>query len=420
MSASAGSTGVVIVALACNLGIAAAKFAAAAWSGSSAMLSEAIHSLVDTSNQGLLLIGLKRAQRPADARHPFGYAKELYFWSFIVAILLFSIGAGIAIYEGVDKLLHPHPMEHVEVLYAVLGVSLVLEAISTWRCVAEFNNRRGTTPWFAALRGSKDPALYTVLLEDVAALAGLAVAFLGVLAADQFKFAQADAIASIVIGLILAGVAAFMSIETKALLIGEAASEDVQAGLRACIAAELAPAGAITAIHAIKTMHLGPEDILVAASVDFEDSETARRVEATNARIEAAIKARYPAVRQLFLEVRGQPAAVHDAPPVAVAVEPVAVAARSVATPASPSMPPTPASPPAPVEAAITPRPPAAAPALQPPAVSPAPVRLANLKPAPPVGRTPSKMTKPPPVPQPDTDGTQPLSRKAKKRQKRR
>ncbi len=309
-----GSTTVVAVALACNLGIAIAKFAAAGWSGSSAMLSEAIHSLVDTSNQGLLLIGIKRSQRPADDRHPFGYAMELYFWSFIVAILLFSMGAGVAIYEGIDKLAHPHPIDHALIIYAILGVSFILEAISTVQGVREFNSRRGTTPWLQALRNSKDPALYTVLLEDTAALAGLAVAFLGVLAADQFGMTNADGIASIVIGLILALVAAFMCVETKSLLIGEAAHLTVQSGLKAIITTEVGPGKPITAINAIKTMHLGPNDILVAASVDFNDDESAQTVELTNARIEAAIKAKYPAVRQLFLEVKSSSAVASRSP----------------------------------------------------------------------------------------------------------
>lgn len=302
-----GSTTVVAIALACNLGIAVAKFTAAAWSGSSAMLSEAIHSLVDTSNQSLLLVGLKRSQRPADERHPFGYGMELYFWSFIVATVLFSLGAGVAIYEGVDKLLHPHGIEHVNILYAVLGVSMVLEGISTYQAVKEFNSRRNGAPWLGALRSSKDPSLYTVLLEDCAAIAGLTVALAGVIATDQFGIAQADGAASIVIGVILALVAAFMSIETKALLIGEAADPDVLAGLHETISAETGAGKPITRINSIKTMHLGPEDILVAASVDFEDGQSARSVEATNGRLEAAIKARYPAVRQLFLEVKGTP-----------------------------------------------------------------------------------------------------------------
>lgn len=271
------------------------------------MLSEAIHSLVDTSNQALLLLGIKRSKRPADERHPFGYGMELYFWSFIVAIVLFSLGAGVAIYEGVDKLLHPHGMDHVNILYAVLGVSLVLEGISTYQAVKEFNSRRNGAPWIRALRSSKDPSLYTVLLEDLAALAGLTIALAGVIAADKFGIAQADGVASIVIGLLLALVAIFMSIETKALLIGEAAEPDVQAGLREAILVETGAGKPITQIHAIKTMHLGPDDILVVASVDFEDGQTARSVEATNGRIEAAIKTRYPAVRQLFLEVKGGP-----------------------------------------------------------------------------------------------------------------
>lgn len=299
-----GSTTVVAIALACNLGIATAKFVAAAWSGSSAMLSEAIHSLVDTSNQALLLVGIKRSQRPADDRHPFGYGMELYFWSFIVAIVLFSLGAGVAIYEGVDKLLHPHPIAHANILYIVLGVSLVLEGISTFQCVGEFNSRRGKMPWLAALRTSKDPSLYTVLLEDCAALAGLTIAFVGVVAADQFGIEQADGVASIVIGVLLAMVAAFMSIETKALLIGEAAEPSVLAGLRAIIAHETGKGKPISAINNIKTMHLGPEEILVVASVDFEDGQLASSVEATNARLELAIKSAYPAVRQLCLEVR--------------------------------------------------------------------------------------------------------------------
>ncbi|MEQ1697354.1 MAG: cation diffusion facilitator family transporter [Hyphomicrobiaceae bacterium] len=316
-----GSTTVVAIALVCNLGIATAKFVAAGMSGSSAMLSEAIHSLVDTSNQGLLLIGIKRSKRPADDRHPFGYGMELYFWSFIVAIVLFSLGAGVAIYEGVDKLLHPHGMDHVNILYAVLAVSLVLESISTYQAVKEFNSRRNGAPWIGALRASKDPSLYTVLLEDLAALAGLTIALAGVIAADKFGIAQADGIASIVIGLLLAMVAIFMSIETKALLIGEAAEPDVQAGLREAILAETGAGKPITQIHTIKTMHLGPEDILVVASVDFEDGQSARSVEATNGRIEAAIKTRYPAVRQLFLEVKAGPERVTET--LAPVIEPV-------------------------------------------------------------------------------------------------
>lgn len=302
--AATGSTTVVIAALAGNGCIAIAKLAAAAWTGSAAMLSEAIHSIADTANQGLLLLGLGRAARPPDERHPFGYAKELYFWAFVVAILLFSLGAGVAIYEGVDKLLHPHPTGDPTVNYVVLGLAILFEAASTYVAVREFNRRRGEESAMAALRTSKDPALYTVLLEDLAALAGLFVALAGISAAHLLGWQEADAIASIAIGLILGGVAAFMAIETKALLIGEAAAPEVIAAIRGLVEAEIGTSGPVTAINELRTMHLGPEDVLVAASLDFRDGETARAVEATVARLETRIKARFPFVRHLFLEVQ--------------------------------------------------------------------------------------------------------------------
>lgn len=304
--AAGGSTSVVLVALGCNLGIAVAKFVAAAWTGSSAMLSEAIHSLVDTSNQGLLLHGLKRAERPADARHPFGYSKELFFWSFIVAILLFSMGAGVSLYEGVMKLLSPHPIESAGINYIVLAVAIALEGVSTWKAVSAFNSKRGEAGMLAALRASKDPALFTVVLEDLAAMAGLVVALSGVMAADLLGIIEADGIASIIIGLLLASVAAFMSIEIKALIIGEAASAAVTAGLKHLVLTETGPGRPIRAINEIRTMHLGPEDVLVAASVDFQDGETAKSVEATTGRLDRAIRAKFPSVRHLFLEVQSE------------------------------------------------------------------------------------------------------------------
>jgi cation diffusion facilitator family transporter len=304
-----GSTGVVVVALAANLGIAVAKFVAAAWTGSSAMLAEAIHSLVDTGNQGLLLLGIKRSQRPADAVHPFGYAKELYFWGFVVAVLLFSLGAGVAIYEGIDKLLRPHPITDPLVNYAVLAVAFVLEAISANKAIGEFNRRRGNVPAGVALRASKDPALFTVLLEDIAALIGLIIAAIGVGISHATGSPTADGYASILIGLVLGMVAAFMSIEIRSLIIGEAASPAVRRDIQEAILAELAPGRPIRAINEIRTMHLGPTDILVVASVDFEDDETAASIEAAVARIEATIRTHTPAVRRIFIE--GQSARDH-------------------------------------------------------------------------------------------------------------
>lgn len=309
--AAAGSTSVVVVALACNLGIALAKFTAAAWTGSSAMLSEAIHSLVDTSNQVLLLHGIRRSRRPADAFHPFGYSKELYFWSFVVAILLFSLGAGVAIYEGVEKLIDPHPVTDPLVNYVVLAVAFILEGFSAARAVKEFNGRRGAMPALVALRASKDPALFTVLLEDAAALIGLTIAAIGIAVSDITGSPTADGYASIMIGLLLGAVAAFMSIEIRSLIIGEAASPAVLQDIRSAIAAEQGPGRPIRAINDIRTMHLGPTDILVAASVDFEDGETAETIEAVTSRIERAIKARHPAVRRFFME--GQSSADHAA-----------------------------------------------------------------------------------------------------------
>lgn len=303
-----GSTGVVLVALACNLGIAVAKFAAAAFTQSSAMLSEAIHSLVDTSNQALLLIGLKRAKRPPDARHPFGYSMEIYFWSFIVAILLFSLGAGVAIYEGVDKLLHPHPIYAPYILYGVLGVSVVLEGISTYKAISEFNKQRNGRGLIAALRSSKDPSLFAIVLEDVAALIGLSIALIGVMFAHLGGYEQADGIASIFIGLVLAAVAVFVATETKSLIVGESVAADVDQGMRAIIGAEIGAKKPIRALNEFRTMHLGPSDVLVAASVDFHDGETAATVEAVSARLERAIKARYPQVRFLFIEVQSEEA----------------------------------------------------------------------------------------------------------------
>jgi cation diffusion facilitator family transporter len=303
--AADGSVKVVFAALACNGLIAVSKFVAASITGSAAMLAEALHSVADTANQGLLLLGMRRARRPADRRHPFGYSKELYFWSFVVAILLFSMGAGVSLYEGIQKLLRPHPIEHAFVNYIVLSVAIVFELASTYVAVSEFNARRGTMGPLTALRSSKDPALFTVVLEDLAALIGLIVALVGILVADLLGWLPADAIASIAIGCVLAGVAAFMSLETKSLLIGEAASPEVVAGVRRLIEAEAAASGAIKRVHAIRTMHLGPEDVLLTARIDFDDAVSAARVEGIVGELERTIKARYPEIRQLFLAAEG-------------------------------------------------------------------------------------------------------------------
>ncbi len=309
--AAGGSRSVVLVALAANLAIAIAKFAAAAWTRSSAMLSEAIHSLVDTSNQALLLYGLNRARRPADSRHPFGYSKELYFWSFVVAVLLFSMGAGVSLYEGIDKLRNPHPISDFWVNYLVLGIAVALEGLSAYKAMTAFNSHRGSRGWLAALRASKDAALFTVLLEDVAAVTGLLIALLALLCVQFLGWEQADAVASLLIGMLLATVAAFMSVEIKSLLVGEAVNPKVLAGIERIIKSEVGPRGPLIAINEIRTMHLGPEDVLVAASVDAIDGIPAEEVERVTSELERAIKEKYPAVRRLFIET--QSVAAHKA-----------------------------------------------------------------------------------------------------------
>lgn len=305
--ASGGSKTVIVIALGCNLGIAAAKFVAAAWTLSSAMLSEAIHSLVDTANQGLLLFGISRAKLPADDQHPFGYGKEIYFWSFIVAMVLFSLGAGVAVYEGVLKVLNPHPLQNVGVLYAVLAVAMCLEGYSLLKAVHEFNARPEARHGFIeALRRSKDPSLFAIVLEDLAAMLGLTIALCGTLVAHLGGLDKADGVASILIGLVLAGVAAFMSIEIKSLIVGEAASRVVQAGIREIVASEIGADRPIRKINDLRTMHLGPHDVLVTASVDFQDGISARTVEDATGRLQAAIKSRFPEVRHLFIEVQSE------------------------------------------------------------------------------------------------------------------
>lgn len=302
--AAAGSTTVVVIALGANLGIAIAKFAASIYTGSSAMFSEAIHSLVDSGNQGLMLFGIKRSARPADDKHPFGYSKELYFWSFVVAILLFSLGAGISIYEGVDKLRHPHAIDHIHIIYMVLGIAILLEGYATYKAYKEFNKRRRGRGMLTALRQSKDPALFAILLEDFGAIVGLIVAMIGVSIAYYGGYEAADGIASIVIGCVLAMIAVFMAFEIKALIVGEAADVETQRGIMSIIKSEYGSGKPIRAINEVRTMHLGPTDILVAASVDFQDGIPAEDVEAATERIETAVKDRYPDVRRLFLEAQ--------------------------------------------------------------------------------------------------------------------
>lgn len=296
-----GSKKVIYAALAGNALIAATKFGAAAYTGSSAMLSEAVHSLVDTGNQGLLLLGIKRSRRPADDSHPFGYGLELYFWAFVVAILIFGLGSGISFYEGITKLVNPHPVTSFTVNYIVLGLAMVFEAVA-WRIAyREFNRVRGRAGFVEAVRRSKDPTVFTVLFEDTAAMLGLIAAFAGVLATHLWQIHWADATASLVIGAILAITAAGLAYETKSLLTGEAASRATVDTIRQT--AREAPG--VLDVNEVKTIHLGPNDILLNLSLELRPDVSIAEAEDTVGDLELKIRRRFPAIKQIMIEVQG-------------------------------------------------------------------------------------------------------------------
>lgn len=293
---------VIYAALVGNLLIAAAKFGGSLYTGSSAMLSEAIHSLVDSGNQGLLLYGLKRSQRPADERHPFGYGAELYFWAFVVAIMIFAVGAGVSIYEGVLKILEPHPITDPFINYIVLGAAIVFEGVAWTLALREFSGKRRGRGWLKTVQDSKDPTLFTVLFEDSAAMLGLIVALVGIALAQALELPWLDGAASVTIGLILAGTAAFLAYECKGLLIGEAADPRLVEGAKRMIGKE----PAVQNLNDIRSLHLGPTDILLTISLDFRDSLPAGEVETTVFRLERQIKAQYPEVKRVYIEAQSR------------------------------------------------------------------------------------------------------------------
>ena len=295
---ASGSKKVIYAALVGNAGIAVTKFIATAMTGSSAMLAEAIHSVVDTGNQLLLLWGIKRAARPADAQFPLGHGKEVYFWSFVVAILIFAVGAGVSVYEGIKHLLHPNPVEHVGVSYIVLSIAMVFEGGAWWFALRGFRATKGSRGYFEAVRAGKDPTLFVVLFEDSAALLGLVVAFIGIGLGQLTGNPYFDGGASVVIGLILATVASLLAWETKGLLIGEAADPEVQRRIREIISTH----PGIKTLNELITMHMGPQNILVNVSVDFADELSSNAVEAAAADINRWIKQAVPDVRRVFIE----------------------------------------------------------------------------------------------------------------------
>ncbi|MEJ2088136.1 MAG: cation diffusion facilitator family transporter [Gammaproteobacteria bacterium] len=295
----AGSSKTAIyAALVGNTLIAATKFVAASISGSAAMFSEGIHSLVDTGNQVLLLHGLKRAEKPPSAQFPFGHGKEVYFWSFVVAILIFGLGAGISLYQGWTHLSHPEPMTNVTLNYIVLGAAVVFEGGALLLALREFNLSRGTTGVLDAVRGGKDPSLFVVVFEDSAALLGLLVAVVGVFLFEMTGDPIYDASASIGIGLILALTAAWLAYESKGLLIGESASPEIVAAIAKIPEAD----DRVLTINEVSTLHMGPSHVIVTLSVDFVDGIDSSEVERAVTQLNRAIKAIDPTIRRVFIE----------------------------------------------------------------------------------------------------------------------
>jgi cation diffusion facilitator family transporter len=289
---------VVYVGIAGNALVTLTKFAAAAITQSSAMLSEAVHSLVDTGNQLLMLYGLKRSALPPDAEHPLGHGREVYFWTFVVSMLIFSVGAGVSVYEGIRHILDPVEVDHPVVNYVVLGLAAIFEG-GTWGvALREFRARKGQLGYFEAAHETKDPSTLLLLLEDSAALIGIAIAFAGTGAAHAFGMPVFDGVASVAIGLLLALVAAFLAKESKDLLIGEGA----RAALVSAIAEMARAEPGIAHFNGLLTFQVGPREVVAAVSVAFQNSLTAPEIEAVVARLEERIRAAFPEVVMLLVK----------------------------------------------------------------------------------------------------------------------
>ena len=299
---AASSKMVILAALLGNSLIAVTKFIAAAISGSSAMLSEGIHSVVDTGNQILLLYGLKQAKKPADEQFPFGHGKEIYFWSFVVAILIFAVGAGISVYEGFHQVLSPTAILNSTINYVVLGLAMIFEGGAWYFAFTQFRRAKGQWGYLEAVRRGKDPTLFVVLFEDSAAMLGLLIALVGVLMTDITGNAIFDGAASIGIGLILGGTAIWLAYETKGLLIGESAEAKVVAGVR--VIADTYPG--VENVNEVLTLHMGPDFVLLNLSIDFDDAASAADIETTIARMDKEIKDTFPTIKRIFVEAEAR------------------------------------------------------------------------------------------------------------------
>ncbi|MBM3992880.1 MAG: cation transporter [Planctomycetes bacterium] len=298
--AASGSKVVVYAAIAGNLAIAATKFVASFVTGSSAMLSESVHSLVDTGNGLLLLWGIHQSSLPPDDEHPFGRGKELYFWTLIVAILIFAVGGGISMYEGIVHIQEPSAAKDPIINYVVLGLAFVIEGTAWWIALCEFLKCKGDLGYWEAIRQSKDPTTFTVLFEDTAAMMGLIVAFLGVFFGDYLQMPILDGIASVVIGLILGFVAIFLAYESKGLLIGEGVDERTRDSINKIVVAD----PDIDCLVRALSMHLGPQDVLLTLEIEFRPDLTAAQTTAAIDRLDKAIRALHPEIKHIFVEAQ--------------------------------------------------------------------------------------------------------------------
>ena len=302
MPDGSGSKVTVYAALAGNLLVAATKGVAAAWTGSSSMLSEAVHSFADTSNEVLLLYGMRRASVPPDPTHPFGHGRELYFWSFIVALLIFALGAGVSIYEGVLHILAPEEVEDPIVNYVVLALAVVFEGTSWTVALRKFREAKGDLGYFEAFRRSKDPPSFMVLFEDSAALIGIVLAALGTFASTRLGLPVMDGVASILIGVVLTATSVLLAQESKSLLLGERAHRALVEAIMRTTAAE----PGVQSANGIITTQMGPDQIVAALSVDFDDALSARDVEQIIARIERKVRAEHPEIVTLFVKPQSE------------------------------------------------------------------------------------------------------------------
>ena len=291
-----------MAALVGNLLVSITKFIAAYFTHSSAMFSEGIHSIVDTGNQVLLLYGLKRAKLPADEEFPFGHGKEIYFWSFVVAILIFAVGAGISIYEGIIHIIEPVAVKNSFINYIVLGLAIIFEGAAWFFAYKEFKKANTRYNIIKSVQEGKDPSMFVVLFEDTAALLGLFVAMLGIFLSESTGILIFDGLASVIIGIILAVTAIWLAIETKGLLIGESADPIIVKGIKA-LADDY---DEVEHINEVLTMHMGPEYILVNISIDFDDQVKAGKIERVISEMDKQIKQRWPLVKRIFVEAEAR------------------------------------------------------------------------------------------------------------------